>query len=206
MIAIILPALLCQTSQPPEGVLTVSAGIEASELQPGGHYAIDVQYDIDEQFSAAGAGVPGPLLQIDVPSSVTLLGPEALSLAELRKTGFVDAPYERVLEKAPARIDFEYVGPAGHDKPIYLNFMAYIQGGSDEESYFVRRRLELPVAAGARAKTVEPTQSDWGVRDVLQIGDKLTTFELPRANGETVSLSKYLGKKNIVITTYRAHW
>ncbi len=31
-------------------------------------------------------------------------------------------------------------------------------------------------------------------------------FTLPQYGGTEISLSDYLGKKNIIITTYRAHW
>ena len=42
--------------------------------------------------------------------------------------------------------------------------------------------------------------------DVLQIGDRADAFTLARADGTTISLADYKGKKNVLITTYRAFW
>ena len=57
------------------------------------------------------------------------------------------------------------------------------------------------------AVEVPATTSKWGVDEkLLQIGDKATDFVLPRADGSEVALEPYLGEKNIIVTTYRAHW
>ena len=67
-----------------------------------------------------------------------------------------------------------------------------------------RRR---PVAAYARAKEADRNASDWGEnKRRLQLGDKAALFELPRADGSTVPLAQYLGRKNVLVTTYRAFW
>ncbi len=48
--------------------------------------------------------------------------------------------------------------------------------------------------------------SKWGKNQLLKIGDKAAAFMLPRADGEKVGLKQYRGKKNVIVTTYRAHW
>jgi peroxiredoxin len=52
---------------------------------------------------------------------------------------------------------------------------------------------------------VAPTRSEWGQTQTLQIGDKAEKFALP-SKGSKVSLKKYLGKKNVIVNTYRAFW
>lgn len=41
---------------------------------------------------------------------------------------------------------------------------------------------------------------------LLQIGDVAADFSLSKAFDPPPSLGQYLGQKNIVVTTYRAHW
>ena len=64
----------------------------------------------------------------------------------------------------------------------------------------------LPLEPGATATEGSANESDWGKGDFLKIGDKAEPFELPRADGSTLSLGEYLGKKNVIVTTYRAFW
>ena len=74
-------------------------------------------------------------------------------------------------------------------------------------SWRFAQRFELPLEPGVEAEEVAADESSWGVdEELLQIGDKAVDFELPRADGTTVKLSDYLGKKNIIVTTYRAFW
>ena len=41
---------------------------------------------------------------------------------------------------------------------------------------------------------------------VPKIGDPAPQFGLPSANGSTVSLKDYLGKRNVVLVFYRGYW
>ena len=83
--------------------------------------------------------------------------------------------------------------------------LAYLTS-KDGGAWFVRRRFALPLEPGAVARSVPATRSDWGESDLLQLGDQAPDFELPRADGTTVALSSFKGRKNVVITTYRAFW
>jgi hypothetical protein len=41
---------------------------------------------------------------------------------------------------------------------------------------------------------------------VPRIGDPAPQFGLPSANGSTVSLKNYEGKRNVVLVFYRGYW
>ena len=41
---------------------------------------------------------------------------------------------------------------------------------------------------------------------LLKIGDKAPAFNLPRPDGTAFDVSQWLGKKNVIVTTYRAFW
>jgi len=64
----------------------------------------------------------------------------------------------------------------------------------------------LPASGEAKAKSIPPTSSSWRIERVLQIGNQADDFTLPGSDGETVSLSRFMGKKNVLVTTDCAHW
>ncbi len=191
---------------PPTGSLTVSARLLGDQLVAGGRYRIIVDAESGDGFSVSQAGMPAPILQIQAPSSVLLTGDSAILLAELKKSGFLNGPHELLLAKNPLAFDFILKSAPATGDSIFLNFVAYLRGSSPEETFLVRRRLALPLFPKATAEDVEPTSSQWGIGNTLQIGDKAANFALPRADGSKLELSELIGKKNVVITTYRAHW
>ena len=184
--------------------LSVSARIETGKLIVGQEAKILVDVQLPEGLSASVAGIPAPLLQIQVPRSVRLSGKHLTKHRELARNEFLQAPFEQMVEASPLSIGFKLLRKPRSDDAIYLNVLAYVSDGGDAR--FVRRRVEIKLEAEAVGKTVDATRSDWGTEDLLQIGSKAAGFELPRADGSTVSLSQYLGKKNIIVTTYRAFW
>jgi hypothetical protein len=64
----------------------------------------------------------------------------------------------------------------------------------------------LPLKPYAKGKAVGAAPSTWGWHKSLQLGDPATPFTLPRADGTKVNLADYRGKKNVIVTTYRAFW
>lgn len=190
----------------PDEAFTVSARIDAGSLVTGQEYDIVIDWEVAEGFSPGGAGVPAPILQIDAPRAIQLSGKVLRGHRELSKNEFLQAPYERLLKESPARIGFKLRKEPGSDDSIGLNILAYIGSGESGEARFVRRRLELRIAPNAMATDAEPTNSTWGKNQFLNIGDKAATFKLPQANGEKLGLKQYRGKKNVIVTTYRAHW
>jgi peroxiredoxin len=41
---------------------------------------------------------------------------------------------------------------------------------------------------------------------VPKVGDRAPQFHLPSANGSTISLKEYMGKRNVVLVFYRGYW
>ena len=94
-----------------------------------------------------------------------------------------------------------------HPDTLGLNVLAYLAGSKEDPDTFFRKRFELPLTAGAEAEPGDAQNSNWGVdKKLLQIGQKAAPFALPNAKGELVSSDGYLGKQNLIVSTYRAHW
>lgn len=202
---LILVPMLFGSTPPSNDQVTINARIEADRLEVGQEYEIVLDVRFKTNLSASGAGMPAPILQIQAPQSVQLSGKILRNYKELSRNEFLQAPFERLMKDAPTRVPFTLVREPAPEDQFSLNILAYVSNG--EETSFVRRRLTLPVQASATAKEADPNTSDWGMNEqLLQLGDKAALFELRRADGSTVSLAQYLGKKNVVVTTYRAFW
>lgn len=186
--------------------VTVRAELLPGELAVGRTAEVLVSIELAEGVSLAAAGMPGPLLQLDVPPSVRLAGPVLETYAELSRNEFVQEPFERVLRELPARVAFELVGEPAPDETLGLNLVGYARL-ADGRAVFVRRRLELPLEAGAAALEVPAARSDWGADPaLLQLGDRAPDVALPRADGSELRLSSLMGEGRLLVVTYRAHW
>ena len=199
--------LILFVSQPPGDVLSISATLDADELSVGSHYEIVLKVEIKEGWSAASAGVPAPLVQIDVPPSVELSGKVLTAQRELSRNEFLQAPFERLLKNEEEHIGFSIVKAPGAKEQIVLNIMAYVSQDPTVDSFFIRRRFALDVKPRAQAVGVLGVKSNWGIdKHLLQIGDPAEDFSLPKAFDPPIGLGNYLGQKNIIVMTYRAHW
>ncbi len=207
MTHILACSLILFVSQPPGDVLSISATLEAEELSVGSKYEIVLKVKIKDGWSAAAAGVPAPLVQFDVPPSVELSGKVLTSQRELSRNEFMQAPFERLLKNEEEHIGFSLVQAPGAKEQIVLNIMAYVTQDPTVDSFFIRRRFTLDVKPRAQAVGVVGTQSDWGIdKHLLQVGDPAEVFSLPKAFDPPIGLGNYLGQKNIIVITYRAHW
>ena len=207
MTHVLVCSLILFISQPPGDVLSISARLDAEELSVDSDYEIVLKVEIKEGWSAAAAGVSAPLVQIDVPPSVVLSGKVLTSQRELRKNEYLQAPFERLLKSEEERIGFSLVKAPGAQEQIALNIMAYVSQDPTVDSFFIRRRFTLDVKPRAQAVGVVGAQSDWGIdKHLLQIGEPAEDFSLPKAFDPPIGLGNYLGQKNIIVTTYRAHW
>ncbi len=207
MMHILVCALILFVSQPPGDVLSISATLEADELSVGSSYEIVLKVEIKEGWSATAAGVPAPLVQIDVPSSVELSGKVLTSQRELSRNEYLQAPFELLLKSEEERIGFSLVKAPGAKEQIALNIMAYVSQDPTVDSFFIRRRFTLDVKPRAQAVGVVAVKSDWDTdKHLLQIGDPAEDFSLPKAFDPPIGLGNYLGQKNVIVTTYRAHW
>jgi hypothetical protein len=192
---------------PPEPLeVGLQATIPAERLEVGGQYEIQIQADLPQGYSFSSGGIPAPIAQIKVPESAELVGQVLTDKKELSKNEFFKAPFELLVDENPQSIPFKLLKEPGAEEAFAINVLVFLRSDEKEDDRFIRRRLSLPLAGGARAKAAAAALSDWGQEETLQIGEKAAAFALPRADGEVVDLQEYLGKKSIVITTYRAHW
>ena len=200
-----LPLLVLPLLAPSSAdAVRVSAYLDASELSVGSKYEIIVELEMADGVKSSNARI-APMLQIDVPEGVELEGRVVETYEELAGNEFLNEPFERMLGEFPAHVGFQLTEAPEKGRTIGLNVIGYFVDASGQHS-FLRQRLELPLVAGAEAKTGEEA-STWGRNDtLLQIGQKASEFELPREDGSPVALSDYVGDKNIIVTTYRAFW
>ena len=200
-------------SPPPADVFEVSITLDAEELKPRGEYEILVEVAVKEGWSATDSGMPQPILQIKTPRSVVLDGDPLTTLKELSRNEFLQAPFEMLIEERSTRIAFTLKRGRRAGDAIFFNLLAYVSrledaeaDGAASDGWLIRQRYELPLEANATATLVPNDSSAWGKAGELQLGDKAANFKLPRADGSKVSLKDYRGEKNVVVTTYRAHW
>lgn len=191
--------------QAPEVEVACFLELEAESVGSKGSILFEV---LLEGASASASGTPAPMIQLDVPASVRLTGRHLKTFRELSRNEFIQEPYEMLLQEQTTQIPFEIVGEPKSGDSIGVNVLAYIRpGGDGSKDYFLRRRYEIPVAVDGEGEEVAATKSDWGTDEkLLQLGDKVSNFTLPRPDGTSFSLSEYIGKKNIIVSTYRAHW
>lgn len=123
MLQILTLSLVVLGAQPPVDVLAVSPKLEADALTVGPEYDIVLRVAIKDGWSASGASVPAPLLQIDAPPAVKLSGKTLSSYQELSRNEFLQAPFERLLKAKEERVEFTLVRPPGQGEQISLNVM-----------------------------------------------------------------------------------
>ena len=185
--------------------IEISAKIGAEQLNVGETYQLTLDWDVASDAAINKAGIPVPLIQIDVPESVELVGPVLKKHKELAKNEFLYAPFERALESKSSKIEFKLVAAPADTDRIAINFMAYVTM-EDGTSRFVRKRVAVPVVAKGIGADVEIGDASWSGNSLVKIGDKVKPISLPQADGSQVDLGQMIGKSNIVLTTYRAFW
>ncbi len=183
----------------------LSAKFDADELKVGQTYQLEFKWDVTSESAVDQAGVPVPLIQIDVPDSIELVGKELKEHKELSKNEFLYAPFERALESKTESIEFKLISAPAAGDHIAINFIAY-STAKDGTSQFIRKRLAVPVVAKAEGKEVEIGDAAWGRNNFGKIGEQVKPISIPQADGTKVDLGDILGKSNLIITTYRAFW
>lgn len=195
-------------AEPPGAAIWIEGAIApGANLDEGAELEIGFVLEIPEEWSASEAGLPQPILQIQVPESVRLEGRYLTEFRQLARNEFLEEPYERAIDPGEMTIPISMLGAPTEGEPIALNVIAYVSSGAETESYFIRRRIELPLEPGATARSAEQASiSNWGVNGTLEIGDRAAAYDLPRASGEIAPMSEALGESNLIVTTYRAFW
>jgi len=203
---VLLLPLLFPAADLPKDVINVSARIEADSLNVGEEYDVLIDVKMKDGWSASASGLPSAILQIKVPRSVKLAGKVLETQRELAKNEYLRMPFERLIKENPTRVKFKLLRKPKKKDRLRFNVLAYVHSPDGNDDGFVRRRFKLKVKPGAEATSISAKHSSWGRGKELQLGDKAVPFKLQRADGSTASLKSYLGKKNVVVTTYRAFW
>lgn len=193
-------------TEPDSKTVQIDATLATDKLTVGETYQIDLTLALAEGWTASKSGIPRAFLQIDVPDSVQLEGKELTEYRELSKNEFVREPFERMIDPGRTEIGFTLISKPEPGDFLNLNIIAYIKSDDGDDNFYIRRRLKLPLQPGAKAKETDSTDTAWGIHDTLVVGDKADDFTLPQYGGSSISLADYRGKKNVIITTYRAHW
>lgn len=210
MNALLLAGVLL-VAVPPNDAVTVNAKLPADTLEVGKTYTFDVSVAVNPGWSiddaTVGQKVMKPILQIDAPPGITLAGDAPADARALAKNEFLQAPYELLVTHDPEQIAFTLNAAPAADQPIRFNVLTYVSADPKQNAYLIRRRFELPLSPNAEAKQIDPVPSDWGKGDELQLGQAAPNFELPRLTDDSMlKLSDYIGKKIVIVTTYRAFW
>lgn len=206
MLTPLLLSTIFVMSEPTKATLELSASLPAGELTIGEEYEIDLSMVLSDGWSASKSGIPQPFLQIEVPDSAQLSGKVLTGYRELARNEFVQEPFERLIDLGTTSIKFTLTEAPKEGEYFALNVIAYIKQSDANEHYYVRRRLHLPLVSGAIATETDASETAWGEHETLKVGEKADDFTLPQFGGSSISLSDYKGKKNVILTTYRAFW
>jgi hypothetical protein len=210
MTLIAIPAILFAAafaSTPPPDTLSAGARLaESDQIAKGAKNRLVVESKVKSDWDGSAAAIPNVIVQVKAPPSVKLLGDRETDVRKLSKAEFLRLPDERLTSDGETAFPFEFVGEPKPNERFEINLLAYVTNPKESDVWFVRKRIALPLAAGATSNAIDAGDSSWGVDDELQLGDPAPTMTLPRLDGDPLDLEKYIGKKNVVITTYRAHW
>jgi hypothetical protein len=204
--------------------LAVRVALPADELVSGGTYELVVTldptppldpehegergYDVFPEDEFGPLAVRRPILQLDVPAGVELLGGEQTVLEEPYdfERFYQRQPYGRVATHFEERFRFRLTAEPSEGARIGVNVVAYTgHAGVDspERSGFLRLRADVPLRAGAEVRATPSRQSAWGTRTTLAIGDRAPDFDWPELGGERARLADTLGEKWVLVSTYR---
>ena len=133
--AVGLMSLFLATSVP-EDLVTVSARIEAGELEVGRDLDIVVEIAFKESYSGSAAGIPGAILQIDVPSSAQLSGRVLKTRKEQSRNEYLQEPFERLIKETPASVEFTLLKSPAAGEQFGISVLAYV-GSEDGEDVWI---------------------------------------------------------------------
>lgn len=187
------------------GEVTLTVTLPPGDLAQDAVITADVAITL-EGLSALGGNAPTTLLQLDVPPSVRIEGRVIDDPRQLQRNEFVEEPWERQFDPTGGEVRFRLTGEPAADERLGISVLLFLED-EDGARTFVRRRVDLPLTGGASVTTsAAATDSGWGRNGTLEIGQRATAHDLPRADGTTLKLEEMLGQRPIVITTYRAFW
>lgn len=183
----------------PKDIVTFSASLSAERIEVGQTYTIDVVARPNPGYHIAGKPVP-LLLQMDVPASIEL------TPAKVQKGEHIQAPYEVTVEDGRRQVEFRVKSPVGPDDTVLINLVGYVASTAKDQAWLVRRRGRVAIRPGAKLILERANRNDWHDDTNLTIGDRAVPFKLPDKDGKIYDLEEHLGRKNIILITYRAFW
>ena len=203
---LLLPLLLSAGDQ--TDAVRVSATLTSDSLTVGETFEVAIDVAFADGVTASKSGSPALFLQLDVPPSAQPTGRRLETYKELAQNEFLQEPWERLLTDDNRTLGFELVLDPAPGEFLSLNIVGYVRSDENPDGWFLRRRLELELKPGATSRPAKRASSNWGIDDdALQIGAKAPAFSLPLVDGSgTFDLSEHLGKRNVIVTTYRAFW
>lgn len=191
----------------PTAGVTFRAELGAEEIEVGPTLTVTVSIDLAEGVSATDSGIPGFILQLDPPQGLELSGKRITEFKQLSRNEFLMEPWERLVKEATVEVQFTLTEKPAKGATLGLILVGYVAREPGEDDAFLRRRLELPLVAGAKARKGDELDSSWGPdKALLTIGDKAPSFELPVLQGGEIELANELDAGPLLLTTYRAHW
>lgn len=150
---------------PPEEAVRFEARLDLRPTgeQPaaGDRAEIRVELAWPDTVSASEAGLPAPILQLDVPACARLTEEHVTGYRALSRNEFLEAPYERLVRDTTASIPLELVAPPAEGDTVGLVLVAYVSDPAGERVRFLRRRIELPLAPGATSRAGDDLDSSW---------------------------------------------
>ena len=181
--------------------MQLGATLKAGALTVGQEYVIEVSAtpDAGQGFRFTGRRSVPPLLQLKVPASVRV--PQAG-----RSRDYMRPPYEMQLRNGQGQVRFTLASAPKPGDAIVLNFTAYIESGDKKHTWLVRKRGQVALKPGAKLEPLPVGRGAWQDMSTLALGDEAVSFKLPDKDGNVLDLNTYLGKKNVVLLTSRAHW
>jgi len=187
--------------------VTFRATLGAAAIAVGPTLTATVSIELAEGVSATDSGIPGFILQLDPPQGLELSGKRITEFKQLSRNEFLMEPWERLVKEASVEVQFTLTEMPAKGATLGLILVGYVASEPGKDDAFLRRRLELPLVAGASARTGDPLDSSWGPdKALLTIGDKAPSFELPVLQGGEIELAHELDGGPMLLTTYRAHW
>ncbi len=195
--------LLCLAVPGLAGETTVSARVDSATLTPGQLHEIVVSVAAPEGWTVMRTGGPPPIVQIKPPACAELFGKVLKDPAERSYKGYLYEPFERAISAGDSTIRFKLLTPPGDGDRFEMNVIGYAAPRDGGAIQFFRRRLVLPLAAGATATAADPAISSWSDEPILNIGDKLPAATLPIWGQGRKSLAEVHTGDWLVICTYR---
>ena len=198
----------------PVDSISVTASVTSTSLEPGAAATAQLQIELANGVSASASGLPGFIIQLDPPDGLDLVGKEVVTFEDQRDNEFLMEPWERLLEGTQLDIEFKTAAALAEDATLGVIVLGYVSSADGKTSAFLRRRIELPLRAGATSVPGDDSDSTWGPRPDhpagaskgLNIGDRAANWTLPTLKGPAFSPAAWLGKEPTLVVTYRGHW